>query len=118
MPALDALASFLPARAVHPLPREPSPWTDEAILWIPGEPPLYGRRRIECRLAEDPDLLPTALSGELSLAASEDHALERGQGRWGCRKMQYFRLWRRASGGEWHVARELWEETPVLVRIL
>jgi hypothetical protein len=93
------------------LPAEagPLPWLAEAILWLPGEPPCFGRERITERLAAGPATLPQPAGAAIDLAPGEDHALERGAGTLAGARFGYLRLWRRGRGGEWWVVREVWD---------
>ena len=105
----DAIESFPTARVVHPHPSEPLPWADEAILWLPGESPLFGRRVIEARLAKTPNLRPKVLGGVVDINETGEHAIERGDGLRAGLQLRYCRVWKKSYARGWAVVREVWE---------
>lgn len=109
-PSFDAVVSFPTTRVVHPHPAEAVPWSEEAILWLPGEAPLFGLRAIEARLAKAPGVRPRVLGGVVDINEAGDHAIERGDGLRAGIKLRYCRVWRRTpAAGDWFVVREVWE---------
>ncbi len=92
-------------------------WTENAVVWLPGQPPCYGKRAIRRLLVSDrfPSEGPFRTSG---LRRSGATVYETGACGRGDVHLEFNVLWARTAGGTWRVARELWDFNAPLPPVL
>jgi ketosteroid isomerase-like protein len=87
-------------------------WTDDAVIWMPGQPPCYGKRAIRALLVSDrfPTEGPFRSTGlrRSGVTVYETGVCGRGL-QLGDIHLEYSLLWTRTARGQWRVARELWD---------
>ena len=112
-PALRALfaqhhATFIQALRRYDFDQALERWTTNAVVWMPGQPPCYGRTAIRRLLVSDrfPTEGPFRTVG---LRRSGATVYETGACGWGDFPLTYNVLWTRTARGIWQVARELWD---------
>jgi ketosteroid isomerase-like protein len=100
--------SFLRALRRYDFDQALERWTDNAVVWVPGQAPAFGRSAIRRLMVSDrfPAHGPFRT---LALRRSGATVYESGVSGLDEAHLEYSVLWTRSAGGAWRVARELWD---------
>lgn len=117
-------AQWLAAAKARELDKTVAAWSEDAIIYAPGAPPIKGRQAIREYVAGAfalPDFSVTWESGPITFASSGDMAYMTGtdefisrapDGRLVKEKNKAVVIWRKQSDGSWKAAVDIWNALP------
>lgn len=120
-------AEWLAAAKVRDLNKTVAAWSEDAIIYVPGAPPIKGRQAIRDYVAgafASPDFSITWESGPITISSSGDMAYMTGTDEFTYRapdgklvkeKNKAVVIWRKQSDGSWKAAVDIWNAQPALM---
>lgn len=120
-------AEWLAAAKTHDLNKTVAAWSEDAIIYAPGAPPIKGRQAIRDYVAgafASPDFSITWESGPITISSSGDMAYMTGTDEFTYRapdgklvkeKNKAVVVWRKQSDGSWKAAVDIWNAQPALM---